>query len=122
MSGSRIRVLLTCVRFGSLQVLIPLESKNTSEARAFTKEISTDGNVQTVADLDPRMFPAFYALAPDYMRLMLKPLLEYSLQWPAQFAFHDLGKSTCELSRGADVNRLPQCNGGDSGDRRSSFG
>ena len=78
--------------FGSLEVLIPLDSLDTSQATAWTKEISTDGNVQTVADLVPRMFPAFYALAPDYMRLMLKPLLDYTQQWEAAFMFHDLGK------------------------------
>ena len=88
-------ILESAVRqtFGSLEVLIPLDSKDTSQATVFTKEISTDGNVQTVADLVPRMFPAFYALAPDYMRLMLKPLLSYTSQWPENFFFHDLGKN-----------------------------
>ena len=58
------------------------------------KEISTDGNVQTVADLVPKAFPVFYVLAPDYMRLLLEPLMEYAATWPADFAFHDLGKRT----------------------------
>lgn len=61
-------------------------------AKAWMKEISTDGNVQTVADLVPKSFPVFYVLAPDYMRLLLEPLMNYSMTWPADFAFHDLGK------------------------------
>ena len=56
------------------------------------KEISTDGNVQTVADLLPKAWPAFYVLAPDCMRLFLQPVLEYAVTWPAEFMFHDLGK------------------------------
>ena len=56
------------------------------------KEISTDGNVQTIADLLPKSFPIFYAVAPDIMRLLLNPVLDYALTWPADFGFHDLGK------------------------------
>ena len=56
------------------------------------KEISTDGNVQTIADLLPKAFPIFYAIAPDIMRLLLNPVLDYALTWPADFGFHDLGK------------------------------
>ena len=87
-------ILESAVRqtFGSLEVLIPYDSKDTSQATAWTKEISTDGNVQTIADLVPRIFPAFVALAPDYMRLMLRPIMDYTNQWPDQFMFHDLGK------------------------------
>ena len=87
-------ILESAVRrtFGSLEVLIPHDSKDTSQASAGTKEISTDGNVQTIADLVPQMFPAFVALAPDYMRLMLRPILDYTNQWPDKFMFHDLGK------------------------------
>ena len=78
--------------WGGLQVLIPLASRDTSKAKAWMKEISTDGNVQTVADLLPQSFPAFFVLAPDYMRLLLEPILEYAMTWPAEFGFHDLGK------------------------------
>lgn len=59
---------------------------------AFMKEISTDGNVNTLADLLPRALPAFYVLAPEYIRLFLEPILIFSKQWPAEFAVHDLGK------------------------------
>ncbi|KAI1326747.1 hypothetical protein F5Y16DRAFT_421597 [Xylariaceae sp. FL0255] len=78
--------------FAAMQILIPLDSKDTSLAAAWMKEISTDGNVQTLADLLPKAFPAFYVLAPDYMRLLLEPVMKYALIWPAEFGFHDMGK------------------------------
>jgi hypothetical protein len=65
---------------------------DTSQAKVFMKEISTDGNVQTLADLLPKAFPVFYKLAPDVLRLLLEPIMEYTSQWPANYAFHDLGK------------------------------
>lgn len=71
---------------------IPMDTKDTTKAKAFMKEISTDGNVNTLADLIPKALPVFYVLAPEYIRLHLEPIMEYTLQWPAEFAFHDLGK------------------------------
>ncbi len=59
---------------------------------AFMKEVSTDGNVNTLADLLPRALPAFYVLAPDYIRLLLEPVLTFSKQWPENYAVHDIGK------------------------------
>ena len=78
--------------WGGLEVVIPAASKNKTQVKAFMKEISTDGNVNTLADLLPKSFPAFYALAPEYMRLLLEPVMQYSLVWPANYAVHDLGK------------------------------
>jgi hypothetical protein len=69
-----------------------MNTKDTDDAKAFIKEISTDGNVNTLADLIPKALPALYVLAPEYIRLLLEPIMEYTLQWPAEFAFHDLGK------------------------------
>lgn len=57
------------------------------------KVISTDGDVNTVADLIPKALPVFYVLAPEYIRLLLEPVMEFSLTWPADFAVHDIGKS-----------------------------
>ena len=79
-------------RSSGLEVVIPAASKDTTRVKAFMKEISTDGNVNTLADLLPKAFPAFYALAPEYMRLLLEPVMQYSLVWPADYAVHDLGK------------------------------
>ncbi|MFC7178133.1 glutaminase domain-containing protein [Kitasatospora paranensis] len=59
---------------------------------AFLKEISSDGNVSTV-DVTYPAFPGYLYLSPDYLRLLLLPLLDYAEHggWPKQFAEHDLG-------------------------------
>ncbi|GAA0618129.1 DUF5127 domain-containing protein [Kutzneria viridogrisea] len=61
---------------------------------AMLKEISSDGNVSTV-DVTYPAFPAMLYLSPDYLRLMLEPVLDYSERggWPKTFAVHDLGSS-----------------------------
>jgi hypothetical protein len=59
---------------------------------AFLKEISSDGNVSTVDVTYPGM-PIFLALDPQYLGLILAPMLDYPEHggWPKQFAEHDLG-------------------------------
>lgn len=74
-----------------------MESKDPDKAKIFIKEISTNGNVHTLADLIPKTMPFFYLLAPDYIRLFCEPVMEYTLQWPVTYAFHDLGKSKSRL-------------------------
>ena len=61
---------------------------------AFLKEISSDGNVSTVDVLYPAM-PVFAYLDPQYLRLLLAPVLDYAEHggWPKTFAEHDLGSS-----------------------------
>jgi hypothetical protein len=61
---------------------------------AFLKEISSDGNVSTVDVLYPAM-PVFAYLDPQYLRLLLEPVLDYAEHggWPKKFAEHDLGSS-----------------------------
>ncbi|NUS55856.1 MAG: DUF5127 domain-containing protein, partial [Streptomycetaceae bacterium] len=59
---------------------------------AMLKEISSNGNMCTVDVIYPAM-PALLYLAPDYLRLLLEPLLDYveAGHWPRPFAPHDLG-------------------------------
>ena len=59
---------------------------------AFLKEISSDGNVSTVDVTYPAM-PVFCYLDPQYLGLLLGPLLDYPEHggWPKTFAEHDLG-------------------------------
>jgi len=59
---------------------------------AFLKEISSNGNMSTV-DVTYPAFPAYLHLAPNYLRLLLEPLLDYAERggWPKEFAEHDLG-------------------------------
>ncbi|HEY8301477.1 MAG TPA: DUF5127 domain-containing protein [Jatrophihabitans sp.] len=61
---------------------------------AFLKEISSDGNMSTVDLIYPCM-PVFVYADPQYLGLILEPLLDYAENggWPKQFAEHDLGSS-----------------------------
>lgn len=61
---------------------------------AFLKEISSDGNVSTVDVLYPAA-PVWMYLDPDYLRMLLLPLLHYAEQggWPKSYAEHDLGSA-----------------------------
>ncbi|MFD0327639.1 glutaminase domain-containing protein [Streptacidiphilus monticola] len=61
---------------------------------AFLKEISSDGNVSTVDVTYPAM-PVFLYTDPEYLGLLLAPLLDYAERggWPKAFAEHDLGSS-----------------------------
>ena len=61
---------------------------------AFLKEISSDGNVSTVDVLYPAS-PVWMYLDPDYLRMLLLPLLDYAAQggWPKSYAEHDLGSA-----------------------------
>lgn len=59
---------------------------------AFLKEISSDGNMSTL-DVTYPAIPAFLATDPEYLGLLIAPMLDYAENggWPKQFAEHDLG-------------------------------
>jgi hypothetical protein len=61
---------------------------------AFLKEISSNGNMQTVDVMYPSM-PVFLYADPGYLGLLLAPLLDYveNHAYPKEFAPHDLGAS-----------------------------
>ncbi|NII09882.1 glutaminase family protein [Oleiagrimonas sp. C23AA] len=69
------------------------------EPWAFLKEISSDGNMSTVDVVYPAA-PVWMYLDPDYLRLLLVPLLHYAEKggWPKPFAEHDLGSSYPQAS------------------------
>ncbi|KAJ5924286.1 hypothetical protein N7466_008473 [Penicillium verhagenii] len=87
-------VLALSVRqvYGGIEVTIPNETLDTSDARAFIKEISSDGNINTV-DVIYATFPIFYILSPDYLKLLLTPVFEYmaTSAYSENYAVHDLG-------------------------------
>ena len=58
----------------------------------FLKEISSDGNTQTIDVIFPA-FPFFLYTNPRWLAYMLEPLLEHMLsgQYPNTYAMHDLG-------------------------------
>jgi len=66
---------------------------------AFLKEISSDGNVNTM-DVIFQTWPIFISLNPTYIRYMLQPILDYleAGRWPRPWVIHDIGSGTC-LSR-----------------------
>ncbi|KAI9741002.1 MAG: hypothetical protein M1834_002713 [Cirrosporium novae-zelandiae] len=78
--------------FGSMEFTIPENTHNTKDAMAFMKEISSDGNVNTLDVIFPT-FPIFYVTNPDIIRLLLEPVLRYLKlgKWPHEWAIHDIG-------------------------------
>ena len=58
----------------------------------FIKEISSNGNFQTIDVIYPA-FPFFLYTNPRWLAYMLEPILEHTLsgQYPNKYALHDLG-------------------------------
>ena len=56
-----------------------------ADVMAFIKEISSDGNVNTLDIIFPT-FPIYYVTNPDIIRLLLEPVLRYlqAGRWPRE--------------------------------------
>lgn len=80
--------------YGGIEVVIPNDSLDISQAKAFIKEISSDGNINTL-DVIYATFPIFYVLSPDYIKLLLTPIFDYqaSSDYSQSYAVHDLGEN-----------------------------
>lgn len=78
--------------FGGIELTIPNDSLDTDDAQAFIKEISSDGNINTV-DVIYATFPIFYVLNPDLIRLLITPVFKYLEEgsYTESYAPHDLG-------------------------------
>jgi hypothetical protein len=78
--------------YGGIEVTIPNDSLDTSETRAFIKEISSDGNINTV-DVIYATFPIFYVLSPEIIKLLIAPVFEYmgSSAYTKLYAVHEIG-------------------------------
>ena len=89
-AGDNYKILTTlAVR----QVFAATELVGTQDKNyAFLKEISSNGNTQTIDVIYPAS-PIFLYLAPDWIRLLLDPHFENqeSGHYPNKFAEHDLG-------------------------------
>ncbi|KAK0640141.1 Glutaminase A [Lasiodiplodia hormozganensis] len=83
--------------FGAIDITIPHDTKDTSQANAWVKEISSNGDIQTLDIILPAS-PLFYWLSPGYIRLMLRPIVIYleTGHWPHEWAVHDLGDAKYE--------------------------
>ena len=62
--------------YGGLDVTIPSDTLNTGDVLVFVKEISSNGNVNTVDVIFPA-FPIWYVMDPEYIRLALEPVVRY---------------------------------------------
>lgn len=83
------------VSLSARQVLGGTEFAGTLEQPVlFLKEISSDGNCQTIDVIFPA-FPFFLYTNPQWLAYLLEPLIEHMLsgQYPNKYAMHDLGSS-----------------------------
>ncbi|KAA6412514.1 MAG: glutaminase [Lasallia pustulata] len=89
---SDIILLSTRQVFGALDLTIPNDSLNTGDFMVFLKEISSDGDVNTV-DVIYATFPIFYVMCPEYIRLLLEPVVQYleTGRWKEPWVIHDIG-------------------------------
>ena len=71
----------------------------------FLKEISSNGNSQTIDVIFPA-FPFFLYTQPRWLAYLLEPLIEHMLsgQYPNKYAMHDLGYHYPNLTGHADGN------------------
>ncbi|KAL9025930.1 MAG: hypothetical protein Q9196_005323, partial [Gyalolechia fulgens] len=91
---SDIVILSVRQAYGAADLTIPADTLDTSDVTLFLKEISSDGNVNTVDVIYPT-FPIFYVLDPEYIRLVLEPVVQYLEmgRWPQPWTIHDIGSS-----------------------------
>ncbi|KAL9068369.1 MAG: hypothetical protein Q9157_006532 [Trypethelium eluteriae] len=80
--------------YASCDFSISDDSKNTSDPLIFLKEISSDGNVNTVDVLYP-IFPIFYVLNAASIRYITEPVIRFLEigQWNESYACHDIGSA-----------------------------
>jgi hypothetical protein len=84
--------LSTRQAYGGIDLTIPNDNLDTSEVLAFIKELSSDGNVNTVDVIMPA-FPIYWVMDPDYIRLLLEPMMKYLAagRWHKPYVIHDMG-------------------------------
>ncbi|KAF7187912.1 Glutaminase A [Pseudocercospora fuligena] len=77
--------------FGGLEITVPANNMAASPY-VFLKEISSDGNVNTV-DFIYQTWPIFVSLNPEYIKLLFAPILDYLKTggWPYPWVIHDIG-------------------------------
>jgi hypothetical protein len=87
-----ILALSTRQAYGGIDLTIPNDSLDTNDVLAFIKELSSDGNINTIDVIMPA-FPIYYVMDPDYIRLLLEPVMKYLAagRWHLPYTIHDLG-------------------------------
>ena len=92
------------VELSARQVMGATDFSGTAEQpMLFLKEISSNGNSQTIDVIFPA-FPFFLYTQPRWLAYLLEPLLEHMLsgQYPNDYAMHDLGYHYPNLTGHAD--------------------
>lgn len=77
--------------FGAIELTVPLNDLSATP-QIFLKEISSDGNVNTV-DVIFQSWPIFMSLNPTYIRYLFQPIISFlaSGAWPEPYVIHDIG-------------------------------
>ncbi|EKG18285.1 protein of unknown function DUF1793 [Macrophomina phaseolina MS6] len=78
--------------FGGIDVVIDNSTFDTSKPWAFIKEISSNGNLNTVDIIFPT-FPFFYMFNAEYIKILLDPMMQYleGGTYPQPYVIHDMG-------------------------------
>lgn len=82
--------------FATLEITVPYDTNakayDTNDTIIFLKEISSNGDMQTVDVFTPQ-FPLLTYLNPDLLRDVMKPIFEYTESglYPNKWCVHDLG-------------------------------
>ncbi|RDW74656.1 putative glutaminase [Aspergillus mulundensis] len=78
--------------WGGIDLTIADDSLDTNDVLAFVKELSSNGNINTVDVIMPA-FPIYYVMDPDYIRLLLEPMMRYLAagRWQLPYTIHDMG-------------------------------
>jgi len=80
--------------FGAIEITIPSGTNpiNMKDVMVFIKELSSNGDINTIDIIFP-VTPLFCLLAPEYVRLLLEPLVQYLNTGVVKqvFPLHDLG-------------------------------
>ncbi|KAJ5172027.1 hypothetical protein N7492_004620 [Penicillium capsulatum] len=89
---SDIVALSTRQAFGGIDLTIPSDSLDTENPLAFIKELSSNGNVNTIDVIMPA-FPIYWVMDPNWIRLLLEPVMKYLAagRWQSPYMIHDLG-------------------------------
>ncbi|CAD0051768.1 unnamed protein product [Aureobasidium pullulans] len=105
---------LTITSLAVRQVFATTQLAGTTKSyHLFMKEISSNGDMQTVDVIFPA-FPIFIYFNPDLGRLLLEPLFinQEAGNWPAAYAIHDLGvfpNATGHNDGNAENQPLEEC-------------
>lgn len=116
--GKYRNILALTVRqvFGAIETTIPSGTNpaNMKDVMVFIKELSSNGNINTIDIIFP-VTPLFCVLAPEYLRLLLEPLVQYLNTGVVKqvFPLHDLGTypSATGHDDGDTEATLPEANG-----------